>query len=174
MDDNTLTIILTVIFADDLLMQLGPGIDFEAELGPPVIRDSWKTDHQIVASTASPSSKATTGTTMSSSKRGVSHLYPRPSAKVTPSALLPTKLYPDLNDQSRSSSHSPSSSVVIGITANPNLDHKRSPSATSGSLDSWSDSDESDDDSTRLSPDVRRLTLGSIDSAATSMESPHM
>lgn len=125
----------------------------------------------MAASTASPSIKAKTGTTEPPSKL---HVYPPPSIKVTTSALVPLELYPDLKDQSRSSSHSPSSSISAARShAGP--DHNRSPSTTSGSLDSWSDSDESDDDSAPLSIDAKRLTLGSMESKTNlSMESPLM
>jgi hypothetical protein len=97
------------------------------------------------------------------------HLSPHPP-NVMPSARVPIKQYLHHKDRSRSSSHSASSSVVIAISPNASPDHKRSPS--SGSLDSWTASDESDDDSTPLGTDGKRLTMGPMDSKAVTMDSP--
>lgn len=127
-----------------LLKMLGPDIDLDAELGPPIIRDSWKTDHPKTVPT---SSKLTI-------------VPPEPSLKLQ-------------NEQSRSFSHSASSSVVITTPPSASPNHKCSPST--GSVGSWSDSDESDGDSNPTNTDTRRLTMNSMEPTTVrnmSMESP--
>jgi hypothetical protein len=152
-----------------LPVQLGPEVDLDVELGPPIVRDSWKTDRSQ-APTAPASSKATILPTEPMFQHGT-HLSPHPP-NAMPSARVPITRYLHQKDRSRSSSHSASSSVVIVTTPNASPDHQRSPS--SGSLDSWTASDESDDDSTPFSSDGKRLTMGPMDSKNLSMESPLM
>jgi hypothetical protein len=157
-------------------MQLGPEIDLDTELGPPIIRDSWKIDHQAEGPSASTLSKENILPTEPSFKPGGSNLWPQPMAGISSSASVPTKLYPDRKDHSRSSSHSASSSVAVANLSNVSPDHRRSPS-TGGSQDSWSDSDDSDDESSPLSTGARRLTMGPMESThsrTVSMESPLM
>jgi hypothetical protein len=154
-------------------MQLRPEIDLDAQLGPPIIRDSWKTEHQT-ASPASASSNVKISPVKSSFKHSVSHMAAQSIASIPLPARLPPQLYPDRKDHSRSSSNS--SSVVVALASNVSPDCRRSPS-TGGSQESWSDLDESDDDSSPLSAGARRLTMGPMESTGSrdvSMESPLM
>jgi len=148
-------------------VQLGPEVDLDTELGSPIIRDSWKTDRSQ-APTVPASSKAIILPTEQIFQHGT-HLPPHPP-NIMPSARVSIKQYLHHKDRSRSSSHSASSSVLIVTPPNASPDHKRSPS--SGSLDSWTASDESDDDSTPLNTDGKRLTMGPTDSTNVTMDSP--
>lgn len=153
-------------------MQFRPEIDLDAQLGPPIIRDSWKTEHQTVSPTASASSNA--HVKPSFKHDDVSHMAAQSIGSIPLPARLPPQLYPDRKDHSRSSSNS--SSVVVALGSSVSPDCRRSPS-TGGSQESWSDSDESDDDSSPLSAGARRLTMGPMESTGSrdvSMENPLM
>lgn len=69
------------------MLQIRPGVDFSNELGPPVIRDSWKDDR---GEERQAKKKRTEGTFAAASSQSVSPLPPPPSS----SSLCPASLPP--------------------------------------------------------------------------------